>query len=69
MIRLPSTGASQRVIGDVVHASPISVGTGSKQFMEDWALIDLYHDKIDWSGFEGNIIYLGMSLSIVNKVV
>jgi len=58
---------SQRVIGYVVHAPPISVGTGPKQFMEDWALIDLYRDKIDWSGFKGNIVYLGTSRSILPR--
>jgi hypothetical protein len=28
--------------------------------MEDWALIELYHDRIDWNGFKGNIVYLGI---------
>ena len=54
------TPVSHRVLGYVIHAPPISISTGPKQFTEDWALIDLYHDKIDWSGFKGNVIYLGM---------
>ena len=58
---------SQRTIGYVVHAPPISVCTGPKKFMEDWALIDLYRDKIDWSGFKGNIVYLGTSRSILPR--
>ncbi|KAH9035841.1 hypothetical protein EDB84DRAFT_1588082 [Lactarius hengduanensis] len=54
---------SQRVLGYVVYAPPISVSTGPKKFTEDWALIDLYLDKIDWDGFKGNIIYLGNKIS------
>ena len=38
------TGLSQRVLGYVVHALPTSVGTGPKQFTDDWALIDIYRD-------------------------
>ena len=51
--------ASQRVLGFVIYAPPISVSTGLKQFTEDWALIELYRDKIDWKGFKGNVVYLG----------
>jgi len=54
------TTPSQRVRGYVFHAPPISFSTGPKQFVEDWALIDIYLDKIDWSSFKGNVIYLGM---------
>jgi hypothetical protein len=50
---------SQRVLGHVVYAPPISVGTGPKQFTEDWALIELNRDKIDWNNFKGNVVYLG----------
>jgi hypothetical protein len=45
-----------RVLGHVVYAPPISVD----QFTEDWALIELNRDKIDWNNFKGNIVYLGM---------
>jgi hypothetical protein len=39
----------ERIIGCVLlHAPPISLTTGPKQFMEDWALIDLDLDKINW---------------------
>lgn len=51
----------------VVYAPPISVGTGPKKFKEDWALIDLYHDKIDWNGFKGNIVYLSTFRSILPR--
>lgn len=51
---------SQRVLGHIVHAPPISVGTGPKKFTEDWALIELNRDKINWNNFKGNVVYLGM---------
>lgn len=57
--------ASQRVLGHVVYAPPISIGTGPKQFTEDWALIELNRDKIDWNNFKGNVVYLGTFRSIL----
>lgn len=54
---------NQRMLGYVVYTPPISVSTGPKKFTEDWALIDLYLDKIDWDGFKGNVIYLGNKIS------
>ena len=53
------TTPGQRLLGHVVYAPPISVNTGPKQFTEDWALIDLNHDKIDWNVFKGNVVSLG----------
>ncbi|KAF8483854.1 hypothetical protein DFH94DRAFT_792531 [Russula ochroleuca] len=50
---------SQRVLGYVLHAPPISLATDPKQLKEDWALIDLDLDKIDWDTFKGNVVYLG----------
>jgi hypothetical protein len=47
---------SQRMLGHVVYAPSISVSTGPKQFTEDWALIELNRDKIDWSSFKGNVM-------------
>jgi hypothetical protein len=52
--------AAQRVLGSVIHAPPISFGTGPKGFTEDWAIINLHRDKIDWNKFKGNVIHLGM---------
>ena len=49
----------QRILGHVLHAPPISVGTGDKCYTEDWALVELHSEKIDWKGFKGNIISLG----------
>jgi hypothetical protein len=56
---------SQRVLGHVVYAPPISVGTGPKRFTEDWALIELKLDKFDWDNFKGNVVYLGTFRSII----
>lgn len=49
----------QRSLGYILHAPPISVGTGDKCFMEDWALVEVYEKKINWKDFKGNVIYLG----------
>ncbi|KAG8805884.1 hypothetical protein FRC17_005289, partial [Serendipita sp. 399] len=54
---------SQRVLGYILHTPPLSVATGPKQFTEDWALIDLDRDKIDWDTFKGNVVYLGNKIS------
>ena len=59
---------SQRVLGYVLHAPPISLATGPKQLTEDWALIDLDLDKIDWGTFKGNVVYLGTFRSVLTKV-
>ncbi|KAH8989861.1 hypothetical protein EDB86DRAFT_3104234 [Lactarius hatsudake] len=49
----------QHVLGHVVYSPPISVGIGPKLFTEDWALIELHGEKIDWADFKGNGIDLG----------
>jgi len=58
---------SQRVFGHVVYAPAISVSTGPKQFTEDWALIDLNRDRIDWNVFKGNVVSLGTFRSILPR--
>ncbi|CCM05671.1 uncharacterized protein FIBRA_07901 [Fibroporia radiculosa] len=50
---------SQRVIGHVAYSPPIAAGTGAERYTEDWAFIELDHDKIDWNTFKGNVIDLG----------
>jgi len=55
---------SQRVLGHIAHSPPISVGTSPKRFTEDWALIELHDEKIDWNDFKGNVIDLGTFRSI-----
>jgi hypothetical protein len=54
----------ERILGHIFHSPPISVGTSPKCFTEDWALIELHREKIDWKTFKGNVMYLGMSQSI-----
>jgi hypothetical protein len=61
------TTPSQRVLGYVVYAPPIAVGTGPKRFTKDWALIDIYPEKIDWNTFKGNVVYLGTVRSILPR--
>ncbi|KZP05506.1 hypothetical protein FIBSPDRAFT_967210 [Athelia psychrophila] len=60
---------NQRVLGHVVYAPPLTVSTGPKQFTEDWALIELNQDKIDWKFFKGNVMYLGNKISPSNFIL
>ena len=59
---------SQRLLGHVVCAPPISVGTGPNHFTEDWAVIELNRDKIDWNNFKGNVVYIGTVRSILLRL-
>ena len=52
----------QRVIGFVLHAEKIAVNVDPCGYTEDWALIELYENKIDWGTFKGNKVYVGTSL-------
>ncbi|KAI5808812.1 hypothetical protein DFH27DRAFT_607145 [Peziza echinospora] len=45
-------------IPEVVHVEPIAVNVPPKGFTRDWALIELYNDKIDWATFGGNKVYI-----------
>ena len=56
-----------RMLGHVVYAPPISGGTGDKCFAEDWALVELRSEKINWNSFKGNAIYLRTNLSHLNQ--
>jgi len=62
------TSPALRVLGHVVYAPPISVGTGPKEFTEDWALIELNRDKINWDNFKGNVVYLGTFQSTLQRL-
>lgn len=55
---------SQRILGHVLYAPPISVVTGDKRFTEDWALVELNCGKFDWNVFRSNVIHLGTFRSI-----
>jgi hypothetical protein len=61
--RLRST-PDQRVIGFVLHSEKIEVSVDPYGFTKDWALIELYDEKFDWTSFQGNKVYVGMSFSI-----
>lgn len=51
---------SQRVLGHVHYAPPISVvGTDNDRRTEDWSLIELDSKKIDRNHFRGNAMYIG----------
>jgi hypothetical protein len=58
------TVESQRVLGYVLYAPPISVSTGDKRFTEDWALVELDRERFNWNAFRGNVIHLGTFQSI-----
>ncbi|KAM5532548.1 hypothetical protein V8D89_013754 [Ganoderma adspersum] len=58
------TTPDQRIIGFVLHSEPIEVSVGPHGYTKDWALIELYDDKIDWPSFKGNKVYVGGKLSV-----
>jgi hypothetical protein len=58
------TTPDQRVIGFVLHSERIEVSVKPHGFTKDWSLIELYEEKIDWSTFQGNKVYIGTSFSI-----
>ena len=48
----------QRVFGFVLHSAEI--GVGEDGFTNDWSVIQLDHDKIQWDDFKGNKLFVGM---------
>ncbi|KAF5329345.1 hypothetical protein D9619_009275 [Psilocybe cf. subviscida] len=48
----------ERTIGVVLHSTTSSEPYG---FPNDWALVELDNDKIDWPSFYGNKVYIGAS--------
>ncbi|KAF9783224.1 hypothetical protein BJ322DRAFT_1110106 [Thelephora terrestris] len=58
------TTLDQRTIGFVLHSEKIEVSAEPYKFTNDWALIELYNDKIDWTTFKGNKLWVGGKLSI-----
>ncbi|PWW76389.1 hypothetical protein C7212DRAFT_357331 [Tuber magnatum] len=57
------TNPDQRVIGFVLHAEPIEISDAPHRFTCDWALVQLYNEKIDWATFPGNKVFIGGKLS------
>lgn len=53
------TTPEQRTIGFVLHVEPIAVSDESHKFTRDWALIELYEERINWDSFKGNKVYVG----------
>jgi hypothetical protein len=54
-----------RVLGYAILSSPISVGSSSEGYTEDWGIIEVDTFKIDVNNFTGNAIHLGTRLSVV----
>ena len=50
----------QHVVSHIAYSPPITVGTGAEGYTEDWALIELNHNKIDWNTSKGNVIDIGI---------
>lgn len=48
----------------MLHSEKIGVLTRPNHFTKDWALIKLYEEKIYWSSFEGNRVYIDMFIYI-----
>ncbi|KAH9858294.1 hypothetical protein C2E23DRAFT_175215 [Lenzites betulinus] len=57
------TTLAQRIIGRILHAEPIAVSDGPHKFTRDWALVELYEERIEWNSFKGNKVYIGGNLS------
>ena len=68
---------NQRVIGYVVHAPAIAAvhvpaitfNDDPVHFTQDWALINLYREKIDWDIFQGNKVYIGTFPSYLGNII
>jgi hypothetical protein len=58
------TTLEQRTIGRVLHSEKTEVSVEPHGFTKDWALIELYEDKIDWTTFKGNKVFVGTSFSV-----
>ncbi|KAG0633889.1 hypothetical protein HOY80DRAFT_1102268 [Tuber brumale] len=57
------TTPDQCVIGFLLHSEKVEVSAIPHGFTKDWALIELYNEKIDWSTFNGNKVYVGGNLT------
>ena len=62
------TTPEQRVVGYVLHSAKIEVSVGPNKFTQDWALIELYDNKIDWPSFKGNKVYVGTSSLVMFSI-
>ncbi|KAK0442869.1 hypothetical protein EV421DRAFT_551705 [Armillaria borealis] len=55
--------SESRVLGHVILSPPISVGSSSEGYTEDWAVIEIDASKVNVSNFNGNAIDLGTHIS------
>jgi hypothetical protein len=53
-----------RILGHVILSPPINVGVGSKNYTEDWAVVEIDPSKIDVGNFNGNAIDLGTRITV-----
>lgn len=59
----------QRTLGHIAYSPPIAVGTGAEAYTEDWCLVELNRDKIDWDNFKGNVIDLGTDIEFPDFIM
>ena len=58
--------AEARILGRVLFAPPIGVGSTADQYTEDFAVIALDPSKIDAKNFKGNVIDLGTKFPVAD---
>ncbi|KAN0067785.1 hypothetical protein V8E54_014032 [Elaphomyces granulatus] len=51
---------NERIIGSVLDVEPIVVADGPHEYTRDWAFIELYRNRFDWSTFT---VYVGGNLT------
>jgi hypothetical protein len=59
---------TERILGHVFYSPPLSLNMGRDGYTEDWALVEVDREKVDWEAFRGNVINLG-TLSYKGHVV
>nr|VWP02031.1 Acyl-CoA ligase AFT1-1 (EC (AF-toxin biosynthesis protein 1-1) [Ganoderma boninense] len=60
------TTQPQRAIRFVVHVEPIAVSYEPRRFTRNWALIELYEEKIAWGSFKGKNLLSNNYLQLVH---
>ncbi|PBK83108.1 hypothetical protein ARMGADRAFT_679182 [Armillaria gallica] len=56
--------SENRVLGHVILSPPISVGSSSENYTEDWAVIEIDASKVNASNFNSNAIDLGARIPV-----
>lgn len=52
----------KRMLGHIIYSPPIELGFGTRQYTQDFAVIEIDLSKIDATDFEGNVIDLGTKI-------